>query len=236
MRESCFLRVGVTNPAVIAIADQAAAFAAEMKREKIGISLETPFVLTDTPESALGNLYTDAMLESVAADIAIHTVNTSIRADLPAGDLTFGSIFEMSPFDNTVVIIELSGAELRQVIAEQSHIGENRIGFSGMRVFVKCADMNMSVTLQLMDGREVQDSDPIAMALVNYLAFGGDSVVASVMPEGGYEVPADAPLARDVIIGWLRDRGGTINASEFLTSDNPKWNLPESLDSECRLN
>ena len=121
----------IPDPAVVAVADRAAAFAAEIKREKIGISPATPFVLTDTPESALGNLYTDAMLGSVAADIAIHTVNTSIRADLPAGDLTFGSIFEMSPFDNTVAVIELSGAELRQVIAEQSHIGENRIGFSG---------------------------------------------------------------------------------------------------------
>ena len=105
-----------------------------------------------------------------------------------------------------------------------------------MRVFVECVDMNMSVRTQLIDGREVQDSDSIAMALVNYLAFGGDSVLASVMPAGGYEVPADAPLARDVIIAWLRDRGGTISASEFLTTDNPKWNLPESLDSECRLN
>ena len=142
----------------------------------------------------------------------------------------------MSPFDNTVAVIDLSGAELRQVIAEQSHIGENRIGFSGMRVFVECVDMNMSVSMQLLNGREVQDSDSIAMALVNYLALGGDSVVASVMPAGGYEFPADAPLARDVIIEWLRDRGGTISASEFLTVNNPKWNLPDSLDSECRLN
>lgn len=224
------------DQAVVAIADRAAAFAAEMKREKIGVFLATPFVLTDTPESALGNLYTDAMLGSFDADIAIHIVNSGIRAYLPAGDLTFGSVFEMSPFDNTVAVIDLSGAELRQVIAEQSHIGENRIGFSGMRVFVECVDMNMSVSMQLLDGREVQDSDSIAMALVNYLALGGDSVVASVMPAGGYEFPADAPLARDVIIEWLRDRGGTISANEFLTVNNPKWNLPDSLGSECRLN
>ncbi len=226
----------VPDPAVVAIADRAAEFVDEIRREKIGVVLETPFVLTDIPESALGNMYTDAILESVDADIAMHTVNTSIRADLPAGDLTFGSVFEMTPFDNAIHVIVLSGAELRQVIAEQSHIGENRVGFSGMSVLVDCADTNMSVTMRLLDGQEVQDLDSITVAIVDYLALGGDDIFASVMPAGGFALQPGAPLARDLIIDWLRNKGGTISASDFLTVDNPKWNLPESLDSECRLN
>jgi len=226
----------VPDPAVVAIAERAAEFVEELKRENIGVFLETPFVLTDTPESALGNLYTDAMLASADADISIHTNNTSIRADLPAGELTFGSVFEMSPFDNTLEVIVLSGAELRQVIAEQSHIGDNRIGFSGMRVFVECADKDMSVTMRLDDGRKVRDSDSIAVAMVNYLALGGDEIFKSVMPAGGYELHPGAPFVRDLIIEWLRNRGGTISANEFMTTENPKWNMPESLHRECRLN
>jgi len=226
----------VPDPAVVAIADRAAEFVDEITREIIGVVLETPFVLTDTPESALGNMYTDAMLASVDADISIHTNNTSIRADLPAGDLTFGSVFVMSPFDNTLEVVTLSGAELRQVIAEQSHIGDNRIGFSGMRVYIECADKNMSVTMRLNGGRRVQDLDSITVAVVNYLALGGDDVFASVMPTGGFALQPGAPFARDLIIEWLRNHGGTIDASDFLTTENPKWNMPETLDSECRLN
>lgn len=225
----------VPDPTVVAIARRAAEFVEESKQEKIGIFLETPFVLTDTPESALGNMYTDAMLASVDADISIHTNNTSIRADLPAGDLTFGSVFAMSPFDNTLEVVTLSGTELRQVIAEQSHIGDNRIGFSGMRVFIECADKNLSVTMRLNGGRRVQDLDSIAIAVVNYLALGGDDVFASVMPAGGFALQPGAPFVRDLIIEWLRNHGGTIDASDFLTADNPKWNLPDPLDSECRL-
>ncbi len=226
----------VPDPAIVAIAELAAEIVGEIRREKIGIVLETPFVLTDTPESALGNMFTDAILESADADISMHTNNTSIRADLPAGDLTFGSVFEMSPFDNTLEVVTLSGAELRQVIAEQSHIGKNRVGFSGMRVFIECVDKNMSVTMRLNGGRRVLDLDSITIAVINYLALGGDDVFASVMPAGGFALQPGAPFARDLIIEWLRNHGGMIDASDFLTTENPKWNMPETLDSECRLN
>ncbi len=220
---------------VLAIANRAADFASEIKREKIGIVLETPFERTESPDSSLGNLYTDAMLESTDADIAIHLINGGIRADLPAGDLTFGDVFEMSPFDNTVSVIELSGAELRRVISEQAHRGEARIGFSGMRVLVECADTNMTVNIWLTGGRGVQDSDSVGVAVVNYLALGGDQVLTSVMPEGGFELQLDDPLARDLIVDWLRRKGGSISASEFVDTDHPKWTLPEPLHRECGL-
>jgi len=218
------------------IADQAAAQAELMKNEKLGIRLETPFVLTESPESPLGNLYTDGLLASADADISMHTTNTSIRANLPAGDLTFGGMYEMSPFDNQLTVVELNGAELRQVIAEQAHRGEVRVGFSGMRVYVECADSNLSVTMQLASGLEIDDTDSVVIAVANYLALGGDRVFASVMPEGGYDLQLDAPLVRDAIIDWLQQRGGSISESDFSSDDDPKWTLPDNLDSECRLN
>ncbi len=223
------------DPAVVAIADQAIEFTAAIKQEKIGIRLATPFVRTESPESALGNLYTDALLASVDADISIHTINSSIRADLPAGELTFGSVYEMSPFDNQIVVIELSGSELRQVISEQAHEQKSRIGFSGMRVSAACTGTKMTVDMRLTNGRGILDSDTIKVVVVNYLALGGNRVFESVMPDGGYELQLDAPFARDVIIGWLQQKGGTINASEFQSDDNPKWTLPASLDRRCRL-
>jgi 2',3'-cyclic-nucleotide 2'-phosphodiesterase (5'-nucleotidase family) len=218
------------------IAAQAAARADDMRNERIGIHIETPFVLTRSPESPLGNLYTDGLLASADVDLSMHTTNTSIRANLPAGNLTFGSMYEMSPFDNQLTVIELSGTELRQVVAEQAHRGTVRVGISGMRVHVECTNNNMSVTMQLTSGHEIDDADRVKIAVVNYLALGGDRVFASVMPDGGYELQLDAPLARDAIIDWLRQRGGSISESDFSSDDNPKWNLPVNLDSECRLN
>ncbi len=225
----------VPDADLVVIADRATARAEDLRHKKIGIYLETPFELTLSPESPLGNLYTDGLLASADADISMHRTNTSIRANLPAGDLTVGSMYEMSPFDNQIALIELSGNDLRQVVAEQADEGRFRIGFSGMRVHITCADKNLSVKMQLANGHEVKDTDSISVAVVNYLALGGDDVFTSVMPEGGYELQLDAPLARDVIIDWLRKRGGSISESDFSTDENPKWALPETLDPQCRL-
>ncbi len=104
-----------------------------------------------------------------------------------------------------------------------------------MRVLVECANTNMAVTLLLTGGRKVQDSDSVGVAVVNYLALGGDQVLTSVMPEGGFDLQADDPLARDLIVAWLRSKGESISASEFVDTDHPKWTLPEPLHRECGL-
>jgi hypothetical protein len=132
-------------------------------------------------------------------------------------------------------VIELSGAELRQVISEQADHGRFRVNFSGLHVNVACTDKDMTVEMRLSSGHEVEDIDSISIAVVNYLALGGDRVFTSVMPEGGYDLQLDAPLARDLIIDWLKQRGGSISESDFSTDDNPKWRVPDDLDKECRL-
>lgn len=220
---------------VAAIAKRAAEIAAEVKDRKVGITLETPFALNGDPESALGNLYTEAMLDDVDADISIHVINGGIRADLPAGELTFGSVYEMSPFDNQLTVIRLSGAELRQVISEQAHRGSRRIGFSGLRVKINCSDGIMAIEMRYDDGRSISDTDTVRIAVTNYLALGGDRVFQSVMPEIGFESQPTAPMVRNVILRSLAKRGGSISAADFDSSAAPRWQLPESMNRECRL-
>jgi 5'-nucleotidase len=220
---------------IAAIADRAIANAKDIKNQKIGVYLETPFTLTPSPESPLGNLYTDGLLASADADIAMHRTNNSIRANLPAGELTIGSMYEMSPFDNQLAVIELTGAELRQVIAEQAPQGRFRVGISGMRVRVACTNNNMVVEMRLTNGHEILDTDTVQIAVVNYLAMGGDEVFSSIMPEGGYALQLDAPLARDAIIDWLKTKGGSISESNFSSGDNPKWNLTTPIADGCHL-
>ncbi len=224
------------NTAVTAIVDQAAGSAAAARSEAIGITLQTAFDLEGNPESSLGNLFVDSLLDTVDADIAIHINSGGIRSSLPAGELTFGSVYEMMPFDNTLVIIELSGAELRQVISEQVRRGSHRVGFSGMRVEISCSGPATNADMQLSDGRTIEDDDTIRIGVANFVALGGDRVLASVMPEDGFALRDDAPLLRDVIIRSLQKRGGSISADDFLSGDEPRWNMPEADKSACLTN
>jgi 5'-nucleotidase len=131
-------RVVLPMPAVAAITARASDVVAELQAEKIGVFLETAMTLREQPETVLGNLLTDAVLASNDADISIHNVYGGIRAELPQGDMTFGDVYRVFPFDDRVAIIELSGRDVRKIIANQVHNNGRRAGFSGMRVFVVC--------------------------------------------------------------------------------------------------
>jgi 5'-nucleotidase len=221
--------------AVAAIAAAASEVAVRLKSEKVGVYLETPMTLRDQPESALGNLLTDAMLESNNADISIHNVYGGIRAEMSQGEVTFGSLYRVFPFDNRVSIIELTGLDVRKIIASQVHNDRRRAGFSGMRAFVTCDAGQMSVQMIRNDGREIQDSDTLRVVANDFLLLGGDNVLTPAIPEGGFELPRGTPLVRDTLVEWFKNRGGSMNAAEFRDPDNLRWNLPDPLPDDCRF-
>ena len=174
-----------------------------VKARPIGIILDTP-IRRLTPDSPLGNLFTDALLASVpGADVALHNSSGGLRADLPQGALTYGGVFEVMPFDNLVVQIRLTGRELRLVFA--SHLQRTRrvIGFSGVRVRAQCSGGALDVVLTRPSGLPIRDDEPLLVVVSDFLATGGDGILAPVTPPGGFPTPDVAPLARDVLADYL---------------------------------
>ncbi len=69
----------------------------------------------DLKSSPLGSFVADAIREAAGADLAFQN-RAGVRADLPAGAVTRRRVFEISPFENTAVAAELTGAELAELI------------------------------------------------------------------------------------------------------------------------
>ena len=178
---------------------------------------------------------TDALRESSGTDIAIHNVLGGIRSGLPAGPLTFGGVYKMFPFDNRVVIVNLSGREVRDIIASQARKGHRRAGFSGMSVFVSCNNDVMDITLQLDDGRELANDGRVTMLANDFLTLGGDDVLTPVIPDNGFTIDESMPLIRDVLVDWFRGQSGQLSPDEFQSTASPRWNLPDSVPATCRL-
>jgi 5'-nucleotidase len=218
---------------VVAIAERARGIAEQRKAEKIGVFLETDMTLRQQPETVLGNLFTDAVLQSNDADISIHNVYGGIRAELPQGEVTYGSLFRVFPFDNRIAIVELSGQEIRKIIAHQAPNEYRRAGFSGMRVFVNCDNGQMSIQMIRSDGSAIEDADALRVVTNDFLLLGGDDIMTPVIPEGGFNIPNGKPLVRDILVDWFKRRGGTMNANEFRDPENLRWNLPDPLPEDC---
>jgi 2',3'-cyclic-nucleotide 2'-phosphodiesterase (5'-nucleotidase family) len=208
---------------------------AAIKSESLGVTLETRFMLDDTPESPLARLFTDAILEDVDADISIHNTSGGIRAILPAGEVTFGRVYEVNPFDNRVVVLDVSGADLRRIIEAQALKTRRRAGFSGMRVYVGCDEDAIRIRMVLNNGHEIADDDRVRISTNDFLATQGDGVLTPGMPEGGFEFDDDPRLNRDLLVNWFRKRSGSsLSAEEFSSEDNRRWNFSESFVAQCQ--
>ena len=225
----------VPDAGVLAIAERARDMAATRRAEPLGVTLDEPALHRTRPESPLANLFTDAILQMNDADIAIHNVWGGIRAELPEGELTYGDVYRVFPFDNRVAIIELTGAQVRSVIANQAHNRQRAAGFSGMRVYVSCDAGDMRVSMLRPDGTAIRDEDVLRVVANDFLLLGGDNVLAPVIPEEGYTIPGSTPLVREVLAEWFRSNPGEMDPDDFMDPEELRWNLPAELPAGCQL-
>ena len=108
-------------------------YRAEVRLDSVIAETETPLDATFASnyhrETGYGNLVTDAMRERTGADVAITNAG-GIRSDsvYGPGEITGGDVFNTLPFPNTVVSLELTGAELVETLASQIVTLESETG------------------------------------------------------------------------------------------------------------
>ena len=173
----------------------------------------------------------DAMREATpGADVSLNNNGfAGLRADLPAGPLTFGRLYDVFPFDNRVVQLTLTGRQLERVFAEE--IKRSRPGalsVSGVRVQALCEGDDVHVRLVRSNGEPLAPDAPVSIVTTDMLAAG--AVFAPVAPPGGVVIPPTAPIARVIVERWLRKRGGHVSEDQFLDAHGePRWLYPPSM-------
>lgn len=142
---------------------------------------------SEAGESPLGNLITDAILAATRAQGAqIGFMNNGgIRKDLEAGanlSANFGQAQAVLPFGNTLVLMDLTGAQLRAVL-EQQWSGAAATGGSVLQVSNGLSyrwDANQPQGSRVvagslkLNGVAVDDAKAYRIVANNFLAEGGD--------------------------------------------------------------
>jgi 2',3'-cyclic-nucleotide 2'-phosphodiesterase/3'-nucleotidase len=126
------------------------------------------------PEATIGNLICDAMRWASGADIALQNPG-GMRADLDAGEVTRGEVYAIMPFDNTIVMLEMTGAEV-QLALEQALRSERITQVSGLRYRFDSGRPAMSrvTEVTLADGTPLDPARTYRVAANNFMASGGD--------------------------------------------------------------
>lgn len=165
-------------------------------------------------ESALGNLIADAQRAAVAADIAFMNPG-GIRADLPAGTLSWGTLFTVQPFGNTVVKLSLTGQQIYDLLNQQWGAPQP----AGGRI-LQISGLTYAWDSSIPEGGkrvlEVRDATgPISLtehydiAANSFIAAGGDNFTVfknSASQQGG-------PIDLDALIDHLETLPQPFNAS-----------------------
>jgi 5'-nucleotidase/UDP-sugar diphosphatase len=123
-----------------------------------------------------GNLLADLLRERMKADVGLMN-RGGIRADLEAGPLTRRAVFEIQPFDNSVSVVTMSGAELfsglRRAVEGAAHSGLEVSGVT-LEVARDEAGKRELVAVKLGD----KPLDPKAnyrVAMNSFMSGGGDA-------------------------------------------------------------
>ena len=199
----------------------------DLRGRMVGVTIDAPIEQQGTPESALGNLFADAVLETACAEVAISYGGGrgGLRAPLPAGPLTFGALYDTFPFDNRVVRTRVTGAQLVQTLEGQ--LTQRRRGLmsvSGLRGVVRCDGDRPRVTLTRESGAPVAPDDELVMASIANSA--ARVVWEPVAGDDGSAVSDNTPLVREVVEQWLGRKGGHISPVAFYDPAAPRWTLP----------
>ena len=188
----------VADPVVQAIVDKVQEEVAPVKNKVLG---HTIYELQHEKftHSVLGQWVTDSMRDRVKADIAFEN-GGGLRTSIPAGAITLGTLYQVVPFDNTLITIELTG---KQIMAVLEHgINNQQIGmvqFSGLIVEYdkSLPDGKKIVKVTLTDGSKLNLTKTYKVVANDFLAQGGDGF--TVFSQGKHMTDTQIPL-RDCLI------------------------------------
>ncbi len=223
----------VEDAALSTIAAEAALRVDAVKRSPLGVVADAAIRRARDSESALGNLVADFMRLSLqGADVGM-TNGGGVRKDLPAGALTYGDLYEVLPFDNRLVRLSLTGAQLTEVMATNLQATSPILSISGVRVQARCEASRLVVRVTRDSGAALADSDRIVLATTDFLFTGGDNVFTGAGALTDLTSAADNRDQREAIAASLRVRGGRLDPEQFLKTDEPRWSYPGSRPVRC---
>lgn len=129
-------------------------------------------------ETGFGNLITDAFVEygrqqGWKTDVAFYNM-AGVRASFPAGQLQFGQLYEALPFSNTVVNVDLTGADLAAII-DRAVCVTGRLHMAGVVVSFRFdAGTPSCVKSITVGGAPLATTRTYHVATIDYLLLGGD--------------------------------------------------------------
>lgn len=202
----------VPNPQVAELVTQAQAKVAPLVNRVIGTAAGD-LLRAENPagESALGNLIADAQRTALGTDFAFMNPG-GIRADLLAGPVTYGELFTIQPFGNSLVRMDLTGQQIYDLLNQQwvNQPFPRVLKTSGLTY---TWDINRPVGDRIVEvrrnGTPIERQSTYSVTVNSFMAAGGDNF--TVLLQGRNQ--AGGPLDLDALIAYIQSLPQPFSAS-----------------------
>ena len=149
----------------------------------------------------MGNVIADAMLAYTARNqtVAAFMNRGGVRAPIEPGPITYGEIIATQPFGNTLVVMDATGDEIRQML----NIGATKAGTGQVSRGMACRiGPGGAITSMTLNGTPMTNSAKFRIVVNNFMARGGDGFT-SLADAKGYRVDTGL-LDSDALIDYIK--------------------------------
>ncbi|MBZ5712203.1 bifunctional metallophosphatase/5'-nucleotidase [Nannocystis pusilla] len=223
----------VADATLAAVVAPALAAADAVRERPLGPTVAAAFVARHRAENPLGNLFVDLMLRA-RPDVDAAIINGGgLRADLPAGPLRYGALYESFPFDNRFARVRLKAGDFAAMIAG-SLGGGAFFSLGGLEAVAACDGADLGVTLFKAGVPLAADREIVVLAS-DFLATGGDRAFAGLQERGLATVTLEEdPPLREALAAELEEMGPVALAPiEFHDPSRPRLRAPGDPPVRC---
>lgn len=163
------------------------------------------YMTTQRPEGTLSNLLSDILVwagkhYNEKPDFGVYNMG-GVRADLPKGDVTYGDVLDVAPFENKISFVTMSGADVLELFRQMASVGGEGVSHSVRLVITKDGQL-VSATI---NGNPVDPQKDYRIATIDYL-LGGNDKMEAFKKSRDINAPKEADNnSRFIIMNYFRE-------------------------------
>lgn len=204
----------------------------QIRSEKLGARLARPLTRDRERASELGTYLCRTMLKVFPTREICLLNSGGMRNDLPAGEITYGDLYDAFPFGNHVAFLDVPGATLLEILRIGTSGAHGVFQMAGLEVeydrsldpcprsdrngdgIVDGHDRNRLTMARLADGSAIDPQQIYRLMTNNFMAAGGDGLGATLkgLAPTQVQVQYDALPVREALADFWRTHRPAVNS------------------------
>ena len=161
------------------------------------------YMKAQRPEGDLSNLLADILVWAAKdynenPDFGLYNMG-GVRADLPKGNVTYGDVLDIAPFENKISFGTLTGAEVLELFRQIASVGGEGLS-SSVRMVIK----NGKLESATINGEAIDPAKNYRLTTIDYLLGGTDKLEALKKCRNINAPKEDSNNTRYIIVNYFR--------------------------------